>query len=31
MYNALWGKKGRWSLEKNKKTIETTEEKTEVN
>ena len=31
MYNALWGKDGRWALEKYKKTIETTtEEKTKV-
>ena len=32
LYNALWGKKGRWSIEKSKKTIATsTEEKTDVN
>jgi len=31
LYNALWGKDGRWALEKYKKTIETTtEEKTKV-
>jgi len=32
LYNALWGKKGRWSLEKYKKTIaNTTKEKTDAN
>ena len=32
VYNALWGKKGRWSLEKYKKVIApATEEKTEIN
>jgi hypothetical protein len=32
LYNALWGKKGRWSIEKYKKTIATTtEEKKDVN
>ncbi|MCX6661468.1 MAG: hypothetical protein NTY91_02845 [Euryarchaeota archaeon] len=32
LYNAFWGKKGRWSIEKYKKTIATTtEEKTEIN
>jgi hypothetical protein len=31
LYNALWGKKGRWSIEKYRKTIATTtEEKTNV-
>jgi hypothetical protein len=27
VYNSIWGKKGRWSLEKYKKTIETTADK----
>jgi hypothetical protein len=32
LYNAVWGKKGRWSIEKYKKAITpTTEEKTEMN
>jgi hypothetical protein len=32
LYNAFWGKKGRWSIEKYRKTIATTtEEKKDVN